>query len=94
VRSRVHGRERETDRAGRKNAYLDVALPTGEMEWEVQSELEWFTEDEACSKSVLFRVILGKKKTIRLPCVVRRHCHPSSVRFVGGGGGEADASNV
>jgi len=54
VRSRVHGRERETDRAGRKNAYLNVALPTSEMEWEVQSELEWFTEDEACSERAFF----------------------------------------
>lgn len=40
---------------------MDVALPTGEMEWEVQSELEWFTEDGACSESVLFRVIPEKK---------------------------------
>lgn len=65
MRSRVHGREGETDqREGREreNAYLDVALPTGEMEWEVQSELEWFTEDGACSESVLFRVIPEKKK--------------------------------
>lgn len=64
---------------------MDVALPTGEMEWEVQSELEWFTEDEACSESILFRVIPEeKKKKIRLPCVVRRRSHPSSVRFVRG----------
>lgn len=41
---------------------MDVALPTGEMEREVQSELEWFTEDEACSESALFRVIPEKKE--------------------------------
>lgn len=63
---------------------MDVALPTGEMEWEVQSELEWFTEDGACSESILFRVIPEEKKKIRLPCVVRRRSHPSSARFVRG----------
>jgi len=56
VRSRVHIREKE-----REDAYLDIALPMGEMEREVQSELEWFTENEACSEIALFWVISEKK---------------------------------
>jgi len=62
VRLRVHGREKKTDREGRENVYFDVALPTGEMEWEVQSELEWFTKNEACSESVSFSGHSQKKK--------------------------------
>lgn len=53
-------RERERD-TRREKRVCGCSTSDGRNGREVQSELEWFTEDEACSESVLFRVIPEKK---------------------------------
>jgi len=71
----------------REDAYLDIALPTGEMKREVQSELEWFTENEACSEIAFFWGHFRKKKVERKKINSRARLTDTSIPLSGTEGG-------